>query len=200
MQSTAAMVVWLVSEMLRWTLPPHMHTEEAAERYENIALSALRVAFDPKEEPLFKEAGGRSRTAVTLLAIASYESDFRADVDSGRVRGDAGRSWCLMQINLGGGGKIQMRGDGYGYGAPGWTGKDLTEDREKCFRAGLHIARDSLRQCGNLSKFTSGHCFRGGEYQANRRMARANALWKNAAEDVHDMDVLDWFAYAWGTL
>jgi hypothetical protein len=58
-----------------------------------------------------------------------------------------------MQLNIGAGKTPE-----------GWTGADLTADRKTCFRAGLHVARESFRMCKGfptnerLSAYASGQC------------------------------------------
>lgn len=172
-----AVIAWLVAGMLGWTLPPTMHARERA-RYADIAADALAVASDPSEPPLFAGDGGRLKTATLLLAIASYESAFARDVEDGRRRGDHGESACLMQVRLPGRARVEMHGELYGYGPAGWSKEDLERDRLKCFRAALHIARESYRLCGNLSIYATGKCDRAGEPHGRAREARAKALFK----------------------
>ena len=60
-----------------------------------------------------------------------------------------------MQLHIGAGKTVE-----------GWTGTDVTSDRKLCFRAGLHIARESFRMCNafpaneKLSAYASGQCGR----------------------------------------
>src|SRR4051794_30812822 len=101
MQITA-LAAYLVSAMTTWT-PPQHHPEgatAAAKRYESIALDIATVVSDEKEAPVFAGEHGRTQTALLLAAIASFESAYRADVDNGRVRGDGGVSWCVMQVQV----------------------------------------------------------------------------------------------------
>ena len=73
--------------------------EQTTARYEEIAREVIAVASDPEEEPLFEGPDGRARTAVFLAYWASQESgEYRADVATGRRRGDHDRSVCLMQV------------------------------------------------------------------------------------------------------
>lgn len=174
----AMLIGWLLTAMLNWTDVPEVQQLNESPRLIDIAHDAVMTSFDPAEPPLFKGELGRIKTATLLLAIASYESGFRADVDSGDVRGDSGDSWCLMQVKLPGKWKVVLKGDVYGYSTKeGWSGKDLVEDRKKCFRAALHMARESLRICKNLSVYTSGKCLRN-EPAATFRMRRAMS-WMN---------------------
>lgn len=178
----AKLLLWLVAAMLSWTIPAARHDIER-ERYEGIAKDAVAVAFDAEEKPIYAGALARTKTALMLLAIASYESGFRRDVDDGTVRGDGGRSWCLMQVNLGHN-RVLLTEDGYTYSqdATGWSGKDLVEDRQRCFRVGLHLMRASHKACGNLSAYTSGRCSKK-EPKAIARASRATA-WFNKGEGV----------------
>jgi hypothetical protein len=143
--------------MFAWT--PARETDRA--RYTEIASDLASVVYDPAEEPLYSGEGGRARTALLLASIAAHESTFRADVEDGRARGDGGTSWCFMQLHIGSGKTVE-----------GWTGQDVTADRKLCFRAGLHIARESFRMCKGLpanemlSAYASGQCGRSVESRA----------------------------------
>jgi hypothetical protein len=98
--------------------------------------------------------------------MAFNESAFRRDVDLNigpKARGDSGQSWCMMQIKLGRPARetertdLRIVFDGTAYrlvkdkhGLTGWGGEDLVQDRQKCFRAGLRIARMSFNICRKL--------------------------------------------------
>lgn len=126
-------------------------------RYESIAQDMAQAIQESK--PLFTGKNAEVRTAALITSIGLYESGFRKEVDEGTVRGDGGRSWCLMQINLGSGtvpvGDDVMRS---------WKGKDLVKDRKKCFKVALEMVRLSMNQCSSLtggsvlSGYTSGKC------------------------------------------
>jgi hypothetical protein len=100
---------WMVDRMLTWVKPGKSFYPMAVEtfeegkiRYESIANSVLFTVA--KEKPIFPGKTGRIRTAALMLSIAMFESGFRRDVDlnlgkSGR--GDGGKSWCMMQVQLG---------------------------------------------------------------------------------------------------
>lgn len=189
----ATLILWLVSAMLRWTLPEAQH-DAAKTRYAEIANDAVAVAFDPAEKPIFSGPLGRTKTAALLLSIASFESGFAKDVDEGTRRGDGGRSWCLMQVNLGSA-RIRVEDQetfAYSFdGKTGWSGKDLADDRKKCFRAALRIARVSYRACGDLSVYTSGKCAKD-EPKAKAREARAKARFLDLTPLTWlDSDILD---------
>lgn len=126
-------------------------------RYESIARDMSEAIKESK--PLFSGSNNEQKTAALLSSIAFYESGFRKEVDNGNLRGDHGRSWCLMQINIGKGhvnfGDEEMKS---------WTGKDLVEDRKKCFKVALEVLRRSMNMCrglaggGILSGYTTGRC------------------------------------------
>jgi len=161
---------------------------ERIDRYDAISKMAVQVSFDPNESPLpltSKEMNQlnirtdeqlRAFTALTLVSVALWESSyFRRDVDLGTGRlgfGDNGRSVCLMQINV-----------GKGMTAEGWGAKELVEDRDKCFRAALHLLQDSWRSCGNVpmeqraSVYTSGTC-RDGISESKHRISTAVYYWR----------------------
>jgi hypothetical protein len=190
---------WATARMASWQpagksqYPGAKETEsEGLARYGLIAQDAFAVAYDPAEAPLFSGPNGRAKTMATLLAIASWESGFRKDVDTGSgpaAQGDGGRSWCLVQIQLSKASpstkktsmRVVMDGDGWKYaydGSTGWGGEDLVQDRQKCFRAGLHMARVSFKACSylpvaeRLSVYASGNC-QGGRQASALRMNRA---------------------------
>jgi hypothetical protein len=163
--SVEALGAWLLSVMLS-AVPPgsSRFPKEAVEspeagraRYEAIARTVARVAFDEAEKPLYEGPRARERTAALLLALAYHESSFRRDVDFGigpQAHG-GGPYHCLLQI------RVDERTP------DGWTGRDLVADREKCFRAGLHLLQRSRKHCKKqgpdawLRLYASGHCTRG---------------------------------------
>lgn len=170
-----SLVTYLVAAMTAWVplyaQPGHDSTEDTMARYESIARDAVSVAFDESEEPLFSGPQGRAQTALLMLSVASFESSFHKAVDEGIRRGDHGHSYCLMQIHVGDGVTVE-----------GWTGKQLVEDRQLCFRAALHILHRSFSVCRSLpiadrlSAYASGHCYENSEV-SRVRMNRARAWW-----------------------
>jgi hypothetical protein len=150
-------ITWLVAAMFAWT--PAREPDRA--RYTEIARDLAAVVYDPAEAPLYDGDDGRAKTALLLASIAAHESTFRKDVEDGRARGDGGTSWCFMQLHIGSGKTLE-----------GWSGEDVTSDRQLCFRAGLHIARESFRMCKGfpademLSAYASGQCGRSVESRA----------------------------------
>jgi hypothetical protein len=100
---------WVVDRMVAWAkpgitlLPVAMETfDDGKARYGLIANAAMRAVV--KNKSMFGGSKGRIRTAALILAIAMFESSFRKDVDMNlgqEGRGDGGRSWCLMQLQLG---------------------------------------------------------------------------------------------------
>ena len=168
--------------------------EDATSRYEEIAKDVVYVVWDENERPIFQGSRGRERTAMVLLAVATFESAFRRDVDFGvgkMSRGDGGKSWCLNQINLG---KLNSNGStptrivvtlGGGYKFTehqdeGWSGQDLVDDRQKCFHAALSILRSSFAACSKnpiehrLTQYTSGAC---GQGEGASRIRMGLAMW-----------------------
>jgi hypothetical protein len=176
-----ALIAYLLAAIVTWS-PPSDHDyyelrEETLDRYASIARDIATVALDPAEAPLFGGPQGRAQTGLLLASVAFYESGgFRRDVDLGlgnRARGDSGRSWCLMQINIGDGTTIER-----------WTGHNLVEDRQKCFRAGLRKLRQSFAMCQNqsfadrLSGYTKGRCTDDDDF-SHRRLNRALDWWSS---------------------
>jgi len=200
---TAALVAWLHALML-WALPPERvaavptiearrETAEArSERYESIARDVVAVVFDPDERPLFAGDDGRAKTALTLLGLTRYESDWHVDVDNGTTRGDKGRSWCL--------GQVLLDAKGAKTTAEGWTGPDLVADRRKCLRVVLRMARESFVACRalpveeRLALYARGSCESAdGRKLSRTRMALAFALLRRAAPPKPDaLTALAW--------
>ena len=181
----APIAIWLYGIMVLAAPPNRAQFEPAAmesivqaeERYRGISEAIAKVAFDPAEQPI---NGSRTFTAALLLSIAFHESSFRRDVDLGIGRqrlaksgwNDFGRSWCMMQINLGTknvpdtrpGHKGNWREESNAQTEDGWWGSELLADREKCFRAGLHVIRRTWGCRGGtlsdaLSKYAGGVCY-----------------------------------------
>lgn len=166
-------VSWLVASMLKWAPPEHRNSflveakepvAEARMRYEQIAEGFLDVALNENAPRLVGGAQGRLQTAMLMAGVAFFESGFRRDVHLGigkLGRGDNGRSWCLMQINLGKG-KVPTKDPLIG----SWFGSDLVglDNTSKCAKAGLHLMSRSMQACralpwqDRLSAYTSGIC------------------------------------------
>lgn len=168
-----AATTWVLALMTTFAPPERAATErgfpgwqetveERRERYVGIATAVRNVAWDPKEKPIFGGERGRARTAALLLAIAWHESGFARDVDLGPcyrgrandgARCDYGRAHCLLQVHARDG-KTEE----------GWTPAELVADREKCFRAGMHLVLRSFAACRKnppkhrLAAFASGRC------------------------------------------
>jgi tetratricopeptide (TPR) repeat protein len=169
--------------------------QEARDRYESIVNDLAYVVFSPTKylcsedgptdclnTPVFKGKRGRSDTMKLVMSIALFESGYRRDVDFnlGKLsRGDNGRSWCLMQINI-----------GEGLTKEGWTGKDLIEDRKKCFAAGLNLIRQSFKSCKDtdyelldrLTGYTVGRCIKN-EPKSRQRVTLSIKLMKKHRPD-----------------
>lgn len=189
-------ITWIVAFLMAQAVPTRPQyipeaketTVEAETRYEAIARDITEVVWDASEVPLFKGPQGRIRTAGVILAIMLHESGFRKDVDLGKGRqakGDGGKSWCSMQVNLGiakPNGRTQQRivldSNGLFHmefdGRTGLGGEDLVSDRHNCIRVGLHLVRKSFTSCSRLpvsqwlNSYASGGCDRGREASQNR--------------------------------
>jgi hypothetical protein len=181
-----SIIVWLVALMMLQSPPDKgalagrfvkdavETTEQRIERYQAIATAIATVAFDPNEKPVFGGRTGRFATASLLLAISWMESGWRRDVDLGlgkEARG-GGMDTCSMQIRLGKNEKTRE----------GWDWQDIVNDREKCFRAGLHIVRRSFAACSKLpvehrlSAYASGSC-----HESLLGQGRMIDAWKKSA-------------------
>lgn len=168
-----ALAGWLLGVMLSVAPPGQSKSPpEAVEsesdgraRYADIANALAEVVLDADEKPVFAGNRGRERTAALLLAISHHESGFRRDVDLGLGRGahGGGPYHCMMQVSV------------KGRTPEGWTGADLTSDRRRCFRAGLHLVQRAHGACQAegpdawLRLYTGGTCDRGAK-AADERM------------------------------
>jgi len=137
--------------------------EVAMARYQSIAEDIVEVVYNPETKPLFRGKVGRARTVSVILAIMLYESGFMRNVDHGigkYARGDQGKSWCLMQLNVGKGRTIKWNTK---HDRParyndkpedifeGYTGKEMVEDRRKCIQEGLKGLWMSFRSCRGMN-------------------------------------------------
>jgi hypothetical protein len=160
----------------------YIRNESATEmtaRYELLA-KQMAKAIQTRDKLFDNDADG-VKTAALVLSIAKYESDFDARVARGKLRGDNGRSWCYMQMNIGNNplsyGPTEIRG---------WKGADLVQDPTKCFIAGIETLRISMSACkyfkgaGQISAYTSGTC-QNGEKGAIYRWGYAQLLLKRHA-------------------
>jgi hypothetical protein len=169
MNLVMSIVVWLVSAMIGWVpLTDHRGNgdtqAQTEQRYEDIALDALKVAFDENEKPIFSGEFGRTRTALLMLAISRWESNYAKRIDSGDCRKgecDNGMAMCIMQVHAEGGGLV-LEGDTYKFAnskSKVWRDEhsdqiiDLKalKDRKNCFRAALHKIRESFMACSWMS-------------------------------------------------
>lgn len=195
-------IAWILSFMVS-TAPPGRPTfyveaqetqADALIRYESIANDIVGVVYDKDTKPLFKGEQGRARTVSVMLSLMLFESGFRKNVDFGlgkHGRGDAGKSWCLLQLNVGRGKTIRWNtkedrlprsGDKPEDIHPGFTGEELVQDRKKCITAGLRGLRVSFASCPKLSLdqklrvYGSGSCEKGAKESA-LRMNAAVRFW-----------------------
>jgi hypothetical protein len=205
---------WVTNRMLSWNPPGRSMVkgaqetpEEGKKRYEEIANSLINVVYDSKEKPIFSGKYGRARTLALILSVSYFESGFRKDVDFGvgpSSRGDNGKSWCMMQVMLGPAGvdgntrkKITIMDNYYKLSNDSnWGGLDLVNDREKCFRVGLHLIRSSFASCSGipvedrLSVYGAGECI--SNWKPSRYRVRKAQDWFSAEQPpLSDVEVLD---------
>lgn len=180
-------VAWLTAASLAWV--PAVG-EAKLELRRSMLRDIADVAYDGAEAPLFDGPRGRARTALLLGAVASFESQYREDVDDGRKRGNLGEV-CILQVLLPSPRhRIVMRGDTYAYSTEeGWSYADLVGDRQKCVRAALRKMRESLRACHDLSLYTGGRCDHE-EPKAKHRQWRAEGWWRKNPSPLSDDDVV----------
>ncbi len=189
--------------------------QEAEVRLESVAKDVVEIVYDPDTAPLFEGPYGRARSVTLMLAIMTNESGFRKDVDFGLgkyARGDGGRSWCLMQLNIGKGSTLKWNyvqdrkprwGDDPLEIFTGYFGEDLVTDRRRCISEGYKYMRLSLRGCKSnplehrLAAYVSGKCTDGFEGSADR--FKTAARWFQARRGLmvfNEAEVLqDWPAW-----
>ena len=137
--------------------------EDGHTRYDSIATDIVETAFNPNTKPIFKSTvHGRSMMAAVWMGIALHESGFMKNVDKniGKYgRGDRGRSWCIMQMNIGKGKTIPWNvvkdriphwGDPPEEIFDGYAGPELIENRQLCLSEAHHLVRDSFKKCKEL--------------------------------------------------
>lgn len=168
--------------------------EERATRFRSMAEDAAAVAMDENNPNLYPEAGeiGRVHSALVLIAISRYESNYRKDIDKGIPPfglGDNGRSFCSMQI-------MMHRGQTRPYDpvsrafvakpGPGievFKGPELLANRRVCYRVGLRTVKHSYGACGqnHLARFrsyASGSCDKAANISA-RRVRHIEGYWES---------------------
>lgn len=128
--------------------------EEKQARFKETAQQLAEVIRDAKHLPY-----DPYMSAAAAVAIWQHESALALAVDKGlgkHGRGDAGRSFCMAQIQL-----------GTKKTKEGWSGEDLLEDRKKCFALQIRYMAGSVALCTKqgmppehaLSSYTMGICF-----------------------------------------
>ncbi len=203
-EDRARAVAWMVGFMVKHAPPGRktyyveaQETKEAAlERYHGIANAIVDVVYDPTRKPLFGGSNGRARSATVILALMLFESGFMKNVDFGigkYGRGDAGKSWCLLQINIGGGRTLKWNtkhdrpvktGDDPADIFEGYTGPELVADRKKCVGEAYKALRLSFNACQSmqlpldqkLRVYGSGNC-NGAVKESRLRMRAAVKFW-----------------------
>lgn len=73
----------------------------AAQEHNGERIDRARERYEVIADGIFEVAGEDERLVLFLLTIAKHESSFRRSIHAGEVKGDAGRSWGLFQLNLG---------------------------------------------------------------------------------------------------
>lgn len=149
------LVAYIYMAMATWVPPSPGDTD----RYETIARD---IVDEASRNPLYDTDDGAARTALLMASIAGYESFYRKDVDSGKVKGDNGQAHCLMQVHP-------------------RPGEDLST-HENCFRVALERMHESYSACRflkpeyRLSAYTRGTCAE--DKSAEWRYLRAVRWWK----------------------
>ena len=134
---------------------PRETEEQHFARRQEIVRAVLAVANDPAEAPLFAGPHARTRTALFILSVYRWESDYDLRVEQYHCAGlrkelcDHGNAWCLGQVHP----KWN-----YGIWPTTWSPHDLELDRKKCAIATLHVLRAAAKGCEsakNQDKFSS---------------------------------------------
>lgn len=170
--------------------------EDAITRYRSIAKDLVEVAYHPNNRPLFGGEYGRAQTISVMLGVMLYESGFGRHVDFGVGkfgRGDNGKSWCLLQINIGHGRiwpngwntkehRPWQSGDKVEDRELGASGPEMVKDRRLCFKEALRAMRLSFGACSRnpvkerLNAYASGSCAKGGK-GSRLRLTAAMRFW-----------------------
>ncbi len=192
-----AFVAWIIAFLIAKVPPGQpqygglIETQQETEiRYESVAEDLAEVIAN---EPSFYAGDyGLARTATVMLSVAFFESGFSAKVDRGLLRGDGGRSVCLMQVNVGKGrtsawnkttGKWASPADDPADVVLGWNADELIADRKRCFLAAHRLMRSSIASCSRLGAleglraYASGTCKDGSD--ASRRRMSVAVRWFN---------------------
>lgn len=175
----AKLAAWIFSVMVAMVPPekvaeaPKHHgfavietPEEAEARMRVIASDIAAVAANPKAPQLFVGEDAVAKTALMLTVISYFESMWSAQIDKGNQRGDAGRSVCLMQIQVGQG-TVRV-------GKNSWDAFQLLAERRRCLRAGLELLNRSFWACKGdiaqqLTAYATGRCGKGRKYTLLRQ-------------------------------
>lgn len=183
------LIAWLSVAMHAWVPTT---TERQSHFYDEIAYSAAEVAYDPEEPPLYKGSHAKAKTALLLLAIASYESTYVEEVQKGKIMSASGKAWCLMQIWIPRGYNILLLPGSYFSYVKGGIAigrEELTQDIGVCLKTGLHFARLSFDRCHNLTSYTTGRCMKS-EAMAYYRQRRAEDWFDKHPFQIDDDEVV----------
>lgn len=151
--------------------------EEGLKRYKSIAKDLVEYIYHPDTKRLFRGTHhGRSRSVVVLLGTMLHESGFMKHVDLNlgkHGRGDAGRSWCMLQLRIGTKKTLRWNtafdrrvfwGDNTEDIFLGYTGDELIANRTLCIQEGYKLMRISFKDCEDLpilerlTGYASGMC------------------------------------------
>ena len=189
------MVAWLASMMMSWIKPSIiLETRDDSRLAETTAISSVNLetreemyerftsiandAVDTVQESgnVFYGDYAVLRSAWAILGVAHHETRWAKEVDvwthegTGVIKDGA---WCLMQIQLGkkktylDDDNKTYRMDSHNKTAEGWTGRDLVDDRKKCFKVGYRMIKQSFGACRHkpmelhMAAYASGSCERG---------------------------------------
>lgn len=115
-------------------------------RYETIAraLGLIAAEVDDGVEGAPSWPKGRGDELLRyLLTVAHHESGFRRDVHEGATLGDQGKSWCLIQRNLGVSGRALT--------SRGWRARELVgldlEATYRCLVTGADVLGYARQVC-----------------------------------------------------
>jgi hypothetical protein len=177
--------MWLAAIVLATYPASKVYPNDEAKQQQHIihvnevVRDIYEVVYDPNHKSWFGGKWGRAQEAALTTIIASEESGgFNPDVESGKVRGDHGGSWCLMAMYIGKGKTIE-----------GWTGPELIADRKKCIKAGVNALQRSMNSCrkygmlSGLSVYDTGRCIKNESISVHRV---SRAMWlvnKNVPTD-----------------
>jgi hypothetical protein len=199
---------WILTFLLSMVPPGHCTygcsgetAEQTIARYKAISQDLAEVV--QSEPPVFPGNHSYAKTSAILASIGYFESALSPRVEAGELRGDDGKSVCLLQLNVGSGktpawnqksNRFASDRDNPADVVPGYSAAELLSDRKNCIRAGLRLVRVSINSCSRhgvlegLRTYASGSCAKGSR-ESQLRMGKAVRWFNSHRPGFDDLDV-----------